>query len=111
MRISDWSSDVCSSDLDGAKSRELRELLQEIEGMSDKISLTERNDSDERKPSFTINRSGTDISVRFAGIPMGHEFTSLVLALLQVGGHAIKLDKSVIEQIRNLDGEDRKSVV
>ncbi|AEC22199.1 alkyl hydroperoxide reductase, F subunit [Pusillimonas sp. T7-7] len=90
---------------DGAKSRELRELLQEIEGMSDKISLTERNDSDERKPSFTINRSGTDISVRFAGIPMGHEFTSLVLALLQVGGHAIKLDESVIEQIRNLDGD------
>src|SRR3546814_18810003 len=72
--------------------------------MSDKISLTERNDSDERKPSFTINRSGTDISVRFAGIPMGHEFTSLVLALLQVGGHAIKLDESVIEQIRNLTG-------
>src|SRR3546814_17534573 len=51
---------------DGAKSRELRELHQEIEGMSDKISLTERNDSDERKQSFTINRSGTDISVRFA---------------------------------------------
>ncbi|NYT86976.1 alkyl hydroperoxide reductase subunit F [Pollutimonas harenae] len=90
---------------DGAKSRELRELLQEIEGMSDKISLTERNDTDERKPSFTINRSGTDISVRFAGIPMGHEFTSLVLALLQVGGHTIKLDESVIEQIRNLDGD------
>src|SRR3546814_13131464 len=81
MRISDWSSDVCSSDLanlktqlksymemvsqpieivacldDGAKSRELRELLQEIEGMSDKISLTERNDSDERKPSRSEER-------------------------------------------------------
>ncbi|MDS1140552.1 alkyl hydroperoxide reductase subunit F [Pusillimonas sp. SM2304] len=90
---------------DGAKSRELRELLQEIELMSDKISLTERNDGDERKPSFSINRSGTDISVRFAGIPMGHEFTSLVLALLQVGGHTIKLDEAVIEQIRNLDGD------
>src|SRR5690606_18973613 len=90
---------------DGAKSNELRELLQEIELMSDKISLTERNDSDERKPSFTINRIGTDIGVRFAGIPMGHEFTSLVLALLQVGGHTIKLDESVIEQIRNLDGD------
>src|SRR5690606_23230338 len=63
------------------------------------------NDSDARKPSFTINRSGTDISVRFAGIPMGHEFTSLILALLQVGGHAIKLDEAVIEQIRNLSGD------
>ncbi|MGB6103201.1 MAG: alkyl hydroperoxide reductase subunit F [Pusillimonas sp.] len=90
---------------DGAKSRELRGLLQEIELMSDKITLTERNDDNERKPSFSINRSGTDISVRFAGIPMGHEFTSLVLALLQVGGHTIKLDEDVIEQIRNLDGD------
>ncbi len=49
--------------------------------------------------------SGTDIGVRFAGIPMGHEFTSLVLALLQVGGHPLKLDDAVIEQIRNLDGD------
>ncbi len=89
----------------GAKSVELRELLQEIALMSDRITLTERNDSNERKPSFSINRSGTDISVRFAGIPMGHEFTSLVLALLQVGGHPIKLDEAVIEQIRNLDGD------
>ncbi len=90
---------------DSAKSVELRDLLQEIELMSDRITLTERNDSNERKPSFSINRSGTDISVRFAGIPMGHEFTSLVLALLQVGGHPIKLDEAVIEQIRNLDGD------
>ncbi len=90
---------------DSAKSVELRELLQEIELMSDRITMTERNDSNERKPSFSINRSGTDISVRFAGIPMGHEFTSLVLALLQVGGHPIKLDEAVIEQIRNLDGD------
>ncbi|MFW7341550.1 alkyl hydroperoxide reductase subunit F [Pollutimonas sp. H1-120] len=89
---------------DSAKSQELRELLQEIELMSEKITLTERSD-DKRKPSFSINRSGTDIGVRFAGIPMGHEFTSLVLALLQVGGHPIKLDEAVIEQIRNLDGD------
>ncbi|HUH58779.1 MAG TPA: alkyl hydroperoxide reductase subunit F [Candidimonas sp.] len=90
---------------DSAKSGELRELLREIELMSDRISLTERNDSDTRKPSFSINRPGTDISVGFAGIPMGHEFTSLVLALLQVGGHPIKLDDAVVEQIRNLDGD------
>src|SRR3546814_19036133 len=87
---------------DSAKSQELRGLLQEIELMSDKITLTERSDN-ERKPSFSINRSGTDISVRIAGIPMGHEFTSLVLALLQVGGHPIKLDQAVIDHIRNLD--------
>ena len=70
---------------DGAKSRELDELLREIATLSDKISLR-RDDSEARKPSFAINRVGTDIGVRFAGIPMGHEFTSLVLALLQAGG-------------------------
>jgi len=90
---------------EGTKSQELRELLQEIESLSERITLVERADDSQRKPSFSINRPGTDISVRFAGIPMGHEFTSLVLALLQVGGHPIKLDEAVIEQIRNLDGD------
>jgi alkyl hydroperoxide reductase subunit F len=90
---------------DGGKSAELRELLQEIVQMSDKISFSEQPEANERKPSFLIRRAGTDISVCFAGIPMGHEFTSLVLALLQVGGHPIKLDESVIEQIRSLEGD------
>ncbi len=90
---------------DSAKSREMQDLLQDIVLLSDKISLVERSDDDERKPSFSINRPGTGIGVRFAGIPMGHEFTSLVLALLHVGGHTIKLDEAVIEQIRALDGD------
>ena len=88
----------------GAKSTELQSLLEEIAGMSDKITL--RTDGDDaRKPSFSLNRIDGDISLRFAGIPMGHEFTSLVLALLQVGGHPSKLGQDVIEQIANLEGE------
>ncbi len=88
----------------GAKSTELQNLLEEIAGMSDKITL--RTDGDDaRKPSFSLNRIDGDISLRFAGIPMGHEFTSLVLALLQVGGHPSKLGQDVIEQIANLEGE------
>ncbi|SFM76027.1 alkyl hydroperoxide reductase subunit F [Rugamonas rubra] len=90
---------------DSATAREMQELLQEIVLLSDKISLVERRDDKERKPSFSINRPGSDIGVRFAGVPMGHEFTSLVLALLQVGGHTIRFDDAVIEQIRNLDGD------
>ncbi|MES2076775.1 MAG: alkyl hydroperoxide reductase subunit F [Pseudomonadota bacterium] len=90
---------------DSATAREMQELLQEIVLLSDKISLVERRDDNERKPSFSINRPGTDIGVRFAGVPMGHEFTSLVLALLQVGGHTIRFDDAVIEQIRQLDGD------
>lgn len=88
---------------DSAKSAELNELLEEIAALSDRISLVRRDD-DARKPSFAINRTGTDIGVRFAGIPLGHEFTSLVLALLQVGGHPSKAAADVIEQVKNLDG-------
>jgi len=62
---------------------------------------------DARKPSFSLNRIGGNISLRFAGIPMGHEFTSLVLALLQVGGHPSKTAPEVIEQIKALDGDYR----
>jgi alkyl hydroperoxide reductase subunit F len=89
---------------DGAKSQELLGLLQDIDALSDKITL--RSDGqDARKPSFSINRPGADIGVRFAGIPMGHEFTSLVLALLQVGGHPSKASEDVIAQIKALDGD------
>jgi len=90
---------------DSAKAREMQDLLRDIAALSDKITVVEDNAADVRKPSFSINRAGSDIGVRFAGIPMGHEFTSLVLALLQVGGHTIKFDEAVIEQIRNLDGD------
>ena len=89
---------------DGAKSQEMLAMLEDITSLSDKITLrTDGNDV--RKPSFALNRIGGNISLRFAGIPMGHEFTSLVLALLQVGGHPSKTAPEVIEQIKNLDGE------
>jgi alkyl hydroperoxide reductase subunit F len=89
---------------DGAKSQELLGLLRDIDALSDKITLLDNGD-DARKPSFSINRPGADIGLRFAGIPMGHEFTSLVLALLQVGGHPSKASAEVIEQIAALKGE------
>jgi len=89
---------------DGEKSQELLSLLQDIVSLSDKITLKTDGD-DARKPSFSLNRIGGNISLRFAGIPMGHEFTSLVLALLQVGGHPSKTAPEVIEQIKALDGD------
>jgi len=89
---------------DGEKSREMLSLLQDIAELSDKITLKTDGD-DARKPSFSLNRIGVNISLRFAGIPMGHEFTSLVLALLQVGGHPSKTAPEVIEQIKALDGD------
>jgi len=89
---------------DGAKSRELHDLLVEIAGLSNLITFS-ADGTDARRPSFSLNRPGSDISLRFAGIPMGHEFTSLVLALLQVGGHPSKASVEVIEQIQALEGE------
>ncbi len=89
---------------DGDASRELEALLGEIAELSPLISYVRRDD-DARRPSFEIRRAGSDVAVRFAGIPLGHEFTSLVLALLQVGGHPPKVEAGLLEQARGLEGE------
>jgi alkyl hydroperoxide reductase subunit F len=94
--------ELIASLADDAKSEELETLLKQIAGLSDKISLSTSGNS-VRRPSFAINRVGTDIGVEFAGIPLGHEFTSLVLALLQVGGHPPNIDEEVVEQIESLN--------
>jgi alkyl hydroperoxide reductase subunit F len=90
---------------DSDKSCEMQTLLSEIAELSDKISIAEDADPALRRPSFAVTSPGHDIGIRFAGIPMGHEFTSLVLALLQAGGHPPKTDAGVIEQIRAIDQE------
>ena len=97
--------EIIASVDDSEKSRELQSLLNDIAEQSDKITLRESDDPTARKPSFALNRVGSDMGVAFAGLPMGHEFTSLVLALLQVGGHPSKADPEVLEQVRNLPGE------
>ncbi|MDF1484306.1 alkyl hydroperoxide reductase subunit F [Ramlibacter sp. H39-3-26] len=92
--------------LDESKaSGELRELLHEIGALSDKITVVEKNDAPVRKPSFLLTTPGADTGVRFAGVPLGHEFTSLVLALLQVGGHPSKEAADLLEQVKSLDGD------
>ncbi|WP_313333586.1 alkyl hydroperoxide reductase subunit F [Comamonas sp.] len=88
---------------DGEKSNEVRQLLADIKALNDKISVVEDNTADVRKPSFLITNPGTDVGVRFAGVPLGHEFTSLVLALLQVGGHPSKESAELLEQVKNID--------
>ena len=88
---------------DSAAAEELRQLVAEVAELSDRISVREDNQAGLRKPSFAVNRVGAGESgVRFAAIPLGHEFTSLVLALLQVSGYAPKLEDDVIEQIKAL---------
>lgn len=83
---------------------EMRSLLDTIVGLSDKVSLdTSGNDS--RKPSFVVARQAESTGVRFAGLPLGHEFTSLVLALLWTGGHPPKVEQDVLDSIKALDGD------
>ena len=92
--------------LDGrATSQELRELLADIRALSDKITVVEKADAAVRTPSFLITNPGVDTGLRFAGVPLGHEFTSLVLALLQVGGHPSKEAADLLEQVKALDGD------
>jgi len=97
--------EIAASLDDSEKSREMHALLQDIASLSDHVALTERSGDGERTPSFSVSRAGAGMGIRFAGIPMGHEFTSLVLALLQAGGHPPKVDAEVLEQIRNLQGK------
>ena len=90
---------------DSEASSELNALLEQIDGMSPKISRAALDEPDVRRPSFAIRRDGSDVEVRFAAIPLGHEFTSLVLALLQVGGQPVKIDDALAAQVRALDGD------
>jgi alkyl hydroperoxide reductase subunit F len=91
---------------DSAKSKEIRALLEDIESLSNDVSV--RFDGTEaRRPSFGVAQPGQAPRIHFAGIPMGHEFTSLILALLQTGGHPPKLSEETIEGIKALQGSHR----
>ncbi|MEY3982016.1 MAG: alkyl hydroperoxide reductase subunit [Pseudomonadota bacterium] len=89
--------------------REMRELLDTLGQLSPHISVS-FSGADARTPSFRIRRVGTDMDLRFAAVPLGHEFTSLVLALLWAGGHPPKVDDAVLSQARALKGEYRFEV-
>jgi len=88
-----------------ASSQEMLGMLEEVTSLSEKITLNKETDVSKRIPSFEVNREIDATGITFAGIPSGHEFTSFVLALLQAGGHPLKLDAEKIEQIKNIQGK------
>ena len=88
-----------------ASSQEMLGMLEEVTSLSEKITLNKETDVSKRIPSFEVNREIESTGITFAGIPSGHEFTSFVLALLQAGGHPLKLDAEKIEQIKNIQGK------
>lgn len=90
---------------DSNAARELQALLNDIASLSDRISVSADDTPGARTPSFAIQLPDGTLSLRFAAIPLGHEFTSLVLALLQAGGHPPRVSDDIIEQIRGLDGD------
>ncbi|MFN3830504.1 MAG: alkyl hydroperoxide reductase subunit F, partial [Tepidimonas ignava] len=92
---------VLSTD-DSQAGQEIRALAKDITDLSDKVSIREADSP--RKPSFGIARVGEEPRVRFAAVPMGHEFTSLVLALLHVGGHPPKFSADELKRVEMLRG-------
>lgn len=90
---------------DSAAAGEMKSLLEDIARLSPLVTLSAEAGTAARKPSFIVRRTGTDVQTEFAGIPGGHEFTSLVLALLQTGGYPPKIDPEAVAQIRALEGE------
>jgi alkyl hydroperoxide reductase subunit F len=93
-----------SADASGP-SQELVALVDDVAAASPQVSVVKATDETARVPSFGISAAGESPRVVFAGLPMGHEFTSLVLALLHVGGHPPKEDAELLEQIKQLDGD------
>jgi NADH-dependent peroxiredoxin subunit F len=89
---------------DSETGKDMGQLLNTIVGLSDKVTL-DTSGTDARKPSFVVARENEVQGVRFAGLPLGHEFTSLVLALLWTGGHPPKVEQDVIDSIKGLDGD------
>ena len=104
QRISQPVELVASLD-DTRGSQQMRELLADIASTSPLVSVVETTGGPFRSPSFSVSRPGESPRVRFAGLPMGHEFTSLVLALLQAGGYPPKVDDNVLQQVRGLEGD------
>lgn len=101
-RISQPVEIVASLD-DSPSSADMQALLKDIAEASPLMKVSETRGGPHRTPSFSVNRPGENHGPRFAGLPMGHEFTSLVLALLQVGGYPPKVEQALLDQIKSLD--------
>ena len=97
--------DIVASLDDSDASKQMQSLLKDIADSSALVNVTESRVDNLRKPSFSVNRPSENHGPRFAGLPMGHEFTSLILALLQTGGYPPKIEQHVLDQIRALDGD------
>jgi alkyl hydroperoxide reductase subunit F len=93
--------EIIASTDESEEAVQMFELLRAIGELSERVSIRAGGGA-QRRPSFAIGRPGDTPRVHFAGIPLGHEFTSLVLAMLHVGGHPPKVDESLLERVRSI---------
>ena len=89
---------------DSAKSAEMLELLNEVAEQSDKLTVTTDGQS-KNIPSFMVGKAGEVARIAFSGLPMGHEMTSFILAILQASGYPPKVEQDIIDRIRDMDGK------
>ena len=85
-------------------SAQMLELLNEVAEQSDKVSVLS-NGTSSRIPSFTVGKADEAARITFSGLPMGHEMTSFILAILQASGYPPKVEQDIIERIRGVDGK------
>jgi len=98
---------ILTATLDASSSAsEMLELLNEVAEQSDKITVKTDGNA-KNSPSFTVGKVDEVARITFSGLPMGHEMTSFILAILQASGYPPKVEEEVIGRIRKLDGKFR----
>ena len=99
------SSIVLTATVDTSEnSVQMLELLNEVAELSDKITVSTDGQST-NVPSFNVGKVGEVSRISFSGLPMGHEMTSFILAILQSSGYPPKVEQDIIERIRGIEGK------
>lgn len=90
---------------DSRDSLEMRAMLNEVASLTPLVTVIDDPQGDERRPSFSIRQMGAEAGIWFAAMPTGPQFSSLVLAILQVGGHPVRADRTTVERIQTLESD------
>ena len=84
------------------KRAEIKDFLTQLCSVSENLILVERNEGLRSPITFYLEVAGKNNGIYFSGIPSGHEFNSLILALLQSSGTELKLDNSLTSMVKNI---------
>lgn len=90
-------------------SKKVKEFVEEVAELSDKIKVEEKELT--YTPSFEIKGDFDHGRIVFAGVPLGHEFASFALAMLQAGGIEPKVDEATKKRIESIEASDFETIV